>query len=483
MRTVSAGSKYIFVGRWCVSVGPHGIEVAETADGLPSAPLVQRPGGKFLPEPFPDLLGRQDKTETILAALGEQKRAEVYGDCGIGKTSLLCHLAHRAAVVFPDLPVVYASAAGQTLEDLLQTLFNLLYQTNAPVKPAHDRLCHDLGRARAVLLLDDIQLGAEDLADLLAAVPNCQVIFTCHRQRRITEGRLIGLAGLDEQAATQLVTQALGRELRDDEHADFQRLWSLVAGHPLRLLQAAGLVRGAGQTFAGLVAALQAGDPIEVLQRACVEGLSTQQQRVIAVLAMACGMLLPVELAATMSAAGNLRAELRELRQRGVVEQRRDRYGLPVCSLGQPQKLISPGLDRSLALRALIAWLEHPDRKPQELLSVSGSVLTLLEFACQVGEWKTVIRLVRAIEPVLILSGRWDAWRHALEQGLQAARTVHHVADEAYFLHQIGSRELSLVCCPVVPLRNCVRCVLTQFPEQETRAVCQDVDGPRWPSS
>jgi hypothetical protein len=40
-----------------------------------------------------------------------------------------------------------------------------------------------------------------------------------------------------------------------------------------------------------------------------------------------------------------------------------------------------------------------------------------------------------------------------------------------------------LVCCPVVPLRNCVRCVLTQFPEQETRAVCQDVDGPRWPSS
>lgn len=162
----------------------------------------------------------------------------------------------------------------------------------------------------------------------------------------------------------------------------------------------------------------------------------------IAVLAMAGGMLVDEDLVKAMSKVANTGAELRELREREAVQRRRDRYGLPVYYLGPPQRLISPSLDKGLALRDLVTHLEHFSSQPKDLLSVSDAALKLLEFACEAGEWETVIGLARAVEPALILSGRWEAWRYTLEQGLHAAKTLHKVADQAHFLHQIGGNAL-----------------------------------------
>ena len=216
----------------------------------------------MLPEPFPNLLGRHEEIDIALAALSGPGLVEIYGPCGIGKTSLLRHLAHRAVTVFPDLPVVFASAAGLALGDLLQALFALLCQADVRWRPEDIQLRHELRRAQAVLLLDDVALGSDDLADLVRAVPDCRVALACPRRRLGSETRSLGLSGLDEQASVQLAVRALGRALRDDERTDLWQLWNVLAGHPLRLLQAAALVREAGQSFAQLVGALQEGDPV-----------------------------------------------------------------------------------------------------------------------------------------------------------------------------------------------------------------------------
>ncbi|MGH8887266.1 MAG: AAA family ATPase, partial [Egibacteraceae bacterium] len=437
-------SEHVFVGGWRVAVGPYGVEVAEAAGASRGALLRLRPTGQVLPEPFPDLLGRQNAVEEALEALREQALVEVYGEGGIGKTSLLRNLAHRAVAAFPDLPVVYHSAAGQTLGDLLQALFVLAHRGDVRVKLADHELRRELGRSQAVLLLDDVEFGPDELAELLDALRGCRVVLTSTRRRMATQHRSIELSGLDEQAAGQLVRQALGRQPQADEPADIHQLWSLLAGHPLRLLQATGLVREDGRTFAELVGALQAGDPVEVLRRMCVGGLSDQQRRVIAVLVMAGGMLLPEKLVTAMGSVANAGAELRELRGRELVEQRRGRYSLPAGSLGQPERLLGPAVDRALALRKLVAWLEDPSTQPEDLLSASNAALKLLEFACEAGEWDSAIGLIRGVEPALVLSGRWQAWRSTLEQGLHAAQTLQQVGDQAYFLHQIGSGALAL---------------------------------------
>lgn len=223
--TFGGKSDYLFVGDWHVTVGEYGIEVAKAGAALPRAPLLQRPPGRFLPEPFPELLGRQAEVGFALDMLREQEPLEIYGEGGIGKTSLLRHLAHRAATAFPDLPVVYTSAAGQTLGDLLQNLFVLLYRSEVRLRPAHGELRHQLRRAQAILLLDDVELDSGDLAELLRAVSSCRVVFTSARQRVVTGGRSLWLGGLDEQTSSRLVTQALGRGLQAGERDDVQQLW------------------------------------------------------------------------------------------------------------------------------------------------------------------------------------------------------------------------------------------------------------------
>ncbi|MGH3921362.1 MAG: hypothetical protein ACRDTT_00515, partial [Pseudonocardiaceae bacterium] len=75
-------SEYLFVGDWCVTVGPYGVEVTEAAAASRGLPLRPRPPGQFLPEPFPDLLGRQNEAEIALETLREQAFLEIYGEAG-----------------------------------------------------------------------------------------------------------------------------------------------------------------------------------------------------------------------------------------------------------------------------------------------------------------------------------------------------------------------------------------------------------------
>jgi hypothetical protein len=63
----------------------------------------------------------------------------------------------------------------------------------------------------------------------------------------------------------------------------------------------------------------------------------------------------------------------------------------------------------------------------------------MMGFAAERGEWTTVVRLARAAERVLFLAGRWEAWHHALGQGVEAARATGDRAAEAFFAHQQGT--------------------------------------------
>ena len=48
----------------------------------------------------------------------------------------------------------------------------------------------------------------------------------------------------------------------------------------------------------------------------------------------------------------------------------------------------------------------------------------MMGFAAERGDWTTVVRLARAAERVLFIAGRWEAWHHALGQGLDGGPGV-----------------------------------------------------------
>jgi hypothetical protein len=62
-----------------------------------------------------------------------------------------------------------------------------------------------------------------------------------------------------------------------------------------------------------------------------------------------------------------------------------------------------------------------------------------MDVAAERGDLATVVRLASIAERALFIAGRWEAWHHALGQGLAAAKTSADRAAEAFFSHQQGT--------------------------------------------
>lgn len=55
-----------------------------------------------------------------------------------------------------------------------------------------------------------------------------------------------------------------------------------------------------------------------------------------------------------------------------------------------------------------------------------------------------MVGLVRVVEPILTLAGRWETCAHILDLGVHAATTIRDAAAAALFQHQLGTLNLCL---------------------------------------
>jgi len=400
-----------------------------------------------LPEPHDDLLGRHYEAEAVLGTLRGGSPVNVWGEGGIGKTSLLRQVAHWAAAEFDDWPVVFATAARKPLEDLLHEIHGCLFESPVPAKCRPDHLRGQLRTARAVVVIDDVTLGDADLADLLYALGDALVVVASPVLRNDPELEPVELAGLDAEPAMELFLRGLGSyRFGLGEAEEIRRLTGpeLLRGHPLRVQQAAALVQSGRRTVTELARILQFGDPADRLAQECLNALSPDERQIAAVLALAPGNYMPADLVANMSPIERALDHLCVLRERHVIDSRWDWFGLPVCSVGEPLHLIVPSRDLGFALRGLVAWLQQPDVSADELMSVSGCILAVLQFAREAGEWDSVLEIVRAVEPALFICGRWGQWRSVLRIGVEATEQLGNDGYRSYCLHQLGSRALCL---------------------------------------
>ena len=125
------------------------------------------------PRPFPGLLDRRAETTTALGALRSAEPVEVCGENGIGKTSLLRRLVNTPLEAsFPD-GVVSLPARGQSVDDVLQFLFDAFYESDPAIthKVTAADARHALQSKQALVVLDDAELKRDDLQALMDAAP------------------------------------------------------------------------------------------------------------------------------------------------------------------------------------------------------------------------------------------------------------------------------------------------------------------------
>lgn len=422
------------VGDYSVQLHPeHGAVVKPARPDQRPGPRPRESGTIGPPGALPLLLGRADVLEILGGTLASGAPVEVVGEEGAGKTALLCHIAAQRAESLGGL--LYLRAAGQPGEDVLQDLFEGLYECEDPTVPRAAELARLLRDRRALIVLDDAELSRGELGRVMSLAPQCSFAIGGLERRVWGTGRSMALGGLDEESCLAMAERELSRELTDRERASLGRLALALGGHPLRMVQAAHLLlerRGAGADRSA-----SQGSPRDQFDDVMAQSLERDEEAVIGPLAAVPGLALGAPQLADITGIRDASRLLASLQVRGVVR-----------AEGQAYRL-AEGLRASLGRRGeLGAWraraLESIAQGDSVEALAAPATLALIDAAARDGDSRLVVQLARKADLPLALGRRWGAWRESLERALAAARELGDRPTEAWALHQLGSRAASL---------------------------------------
>lgn len=434
-----------------VAIGSHILQIGSISGGLvtllpPEQRLVPRARPLPLslrPHRFPGLLNRASEIATATTAFDDAVSVEFHGEPGIGKTCLLRAIAyHPATAAFHD-GVVWLSVRDQPVADLLQSLYDVFYERDSAFKPTDGQLRHALSDKQALVLLDDVELGRDDVDAVMDAAPGCTFLLSGTERRLWGQGRSVALPGLPKADGLALIERELGRRLTEDERPAAAQLCAALTGHPLRLLQAAALAREEGLPLAEVVRRIQAAAPADALASAIVGPLAEAERRVLAALAALDTAPIHAEHLAAITQISDAEAVLDALARRNLVLAASPSFSA-AGTIGGVARTWDLAAWRVRALTYFTDWAGQHAKMPDGVLEAADAILYLLRWAVDAGRWRDVLHLGRAVEGALALGRRWGAWEQVLGWIGQAARALERPALLALALHQLGTRALCL---------------------------------------
>jgi hypothetical protein len=384
------------------------------------------------PAPPADRIDREPAIADLGAALGEGATVNLVGTDGVGKSYVL-----RAAIADVQARdgVVWIDGEGRDADDVLQAVFHELYDAHQIVADRERRRAA-FAEVQLLVVVDGGDRAAPAAGRLRDELEGSAVLLVSRAGAEWTSSATpVGVAGLDERDAIDLIARRLG-PLDETARPAAERLAHLLAGNPRRLVQAAGLAARTSLPLATLVASLE-GDPDGELRRLLLQALEPADREMVEALAGACGATLARERLRALTGLADAAARAERLEQEGLVRAHSPRYR-PAGALAG---LRVPGrAERTAEHLSEFARTSDPDKAAEEI----PAALALLEWAQDEGRDDLVITLGRAIAPAGAYGRRWGAWGAILEQVRAAAGRTGDRASEAWALHHIGTRAFAL---------------------------------------
>ncbi len=442
-------SGQVAVGKNILMVGPVYGGVVNVAPPGESAEARLRPRQRpvrLLPRRPSLFLDREAESATLRQVLDGNTPVDLYGQAGVGKTTLLRHLSHTLDLAaFPD-GLVYLSARHLPLDDFLHDLLMAFYESDVAVRLPRTAIRTFLAQVRALILVDDVGWPREDVEILLDMVAQAAVLIAGTQRHLWGNGEALRLQGLPEEAAVALFTQVMGRPLQGEEREQVTALVRAVQGHPLSLQQLAAEVAEGHLTLAEALARAR-GDreaPERGAAVAAFNALSEEDRRLLSALAALRDVPLDTALLAAAAGVPNAGERLRHLETQGFVESHSPRYtvreNVHAALAGAPTLVAW----QTRVVQALLDWIDAHQDDHDQLAALAPTCQAAADWLAGQGRWADILRLARAVDAAISLRGRWGAWHSLLERALQAARALGDRAVEAWALHQLGTRALCL---------------------------------------
>lgn len=434
-------SGQIAAGRFVLQIGEPAGSVLRDAERVERVHVRPRPSPVTLrPRLLRGLIDRRAETAAALSAFDAGLPVEVSGAPGIGKTALLRHLAHHPrAASFVD-GIVYLSARHRTSLDLLQRIFESFCETDRACKPADAEIRRSLQDKHALVLLDDVALPQNELERVLDIAPHSAFVIAARERCLRGEARSIALTGLAAEDGASLLERELERTLTAEEQSAAAELCAAIEGHPLRILQAAALIRRNGipagewskyQTPEELVAEL-------------MTSIDDRERRILLALSALSGVGIDSRHVSGLAELTDVEPAVTGLVARGLVLSGQSRYRLAdgVTDRLRRSADLTPWVHR--AITYFTSWAERQRRNPESLLEASDALLRVQKHATDTRRWGEALRVGRLLEGTLVLGARWGAWEIVLDRCLVATKAIGDRTGEAWVLHEMGTRAVCL---------------------------------------
>lgn len=395
-------------------------------------------------------VGRSRELAELNQFIISREIVQVFGSEGVGKSTLLKQAANsEVARALPNgvifLEGVDEAGAALGMGDLIQCLFDALFESEPRLKVNLASARTYLSNTRPLVLLDNFSFASTHLAVLPDLFPQGAILFTSRQKRTDDVALPLKLDPLPRAEAIQLLAEKMGLTSADADQMELPALVALLGGVPLALITAANVIREnnlpldqARQIISGCkpTSSHSVEAAIERAYALIKTVLSKDEQLALGLTAALPGVSvdsawLPEPVVERLQALELLQANSPRLRLppglRPVIRQDVDEATV------YNQLLVS--LQQALSTQAL-----NFEFCADEL----GNILGGIKWAASQERWAEIIALGRAIDPYLTLHGLWDAWRATLNQVLFAARQVGDRATEGWVLHQLGTREIGV---------------------------------------
>ncbi len=400
-------------------------------------------------------IGRKPELEKLESWIAASEPILLHGMDGMGKTTLAKQAANGAAAASQPNGVVYLEGvdeAGQMLGfgDLVQRLFDALFESEPPLKVNLTTARTYLSNARALILLNSLTLTDDNLQKLLDLFPSAPILVAAETGSRLDAFQDLSLTPMPRADALALLFDRAELKLDDANRALADQIAQLLDDVPAALAIVANTIHEKDLKLADALDQLRTAASSEkdagraALERAWMvmwNQLSEDERGMLTMSAAAFGVSVDrkwlEDLAGGKTVCGKLES-------------------MELLQANSPRLRLMPGM-RALMLEhvnvqpARERWLDAMSAAMEERWNdfdfvgdELGNLLGMIEWCAANRNWAKVISLGRKLDPYLTLHGLWDVWRTLLGHLMDAARASQDRVLEGWVLHQLGTRALGL---------------------------------------
>lgn len=412
------------------------------------------------PRPRPPLLflDRSGEVQQASGLLASYQPVAVFGIEGTGKTTLLKQLANLLpAEKFPDGAVLvdgeWEELAAGRLDDVVQSVFEALYESDPPLKVTISTARTYLGNVKALILLDHLALSPRAWAQLPDLFPAAGLLWTVPYQPPGRAGWELRLAGLPAQASAQLFLWALELDPGKTIPRILYQICEQLDHLPLAIVTLARWVRARQTPLPRVLEMLtsQSGgskqNAVDLALETVVSSLSGAERDLFSLAASAGGATVDRSVLIEASGLENSLAEssLDNLEAIGLLQAHSPDMGVhPAHKAFAGQRWPANGGQMSRLARGIFDYVNAHQGSPEVLRAQLGNLSGILDYGLRNGRIDLAGTAAILAAPQLVLGGKWDLWGDIFTRIIPAAEQGGNVALLGRAYHELGTNRLAM---------------------------------------